>query len=116
MTEPIHQTTFEELQATLGNDFTVELVETYFAETPGLLDQLHQAFSQGNAAVFQRAAHSIKSTSASFGALDLAAQAKELEMIGRAGDLSGAGEKLAALDESYLQVQQALQKLIANIM
>jgi len=70
---------------------------------------LRQALAAGNAPNFQRAAHSLKSNSASVGALGLSAQAKELEMIGRSGQLTGAAEKLDALAASYAEVEAALK-------
>src|SRR5512139_1487920 len=97
----IDPNTIEELKTTLGADFVKELIDTYRAETPKLLDQLCQALSQGDAIAFQRAAHSIKSSSASLGALEFSAQAKELEMLGKQGDLSQADEKVASLSAEY---------------
>lgn len=110
----IDPNTIEELETTLGADFVKELIDTYRAETPKLLDQLCQALSQGDAVAFQRAAHSIKSSSASLGALEFSAQAKELEMLGKQGDLSQADEKVAGLSAQYSQVEQALLSLKAN--
>ena len=111
MAEIIYQAIFEDLKATLGNDFIGELVETYCVETSGLLEQLRQALDRNDPSAFQRAAHSIKSSSASLGAMAFSGQAKELEMIGKSGDLSGAGGKLVLLVETYPDVQDALRTL-----
>ena len=113
MSEIIHPNTFEELKATLGEDFVVELVDTYCTEIPTLLDQLQLADDQNDPVTFQRAAHSIKSSSASLGAMDFSTQAKELEMIGKSGDLSGVGPKVNALRQSYQSVEQALHTLVS---
>ncbi len=107
----IHLSTFENLRSTLGDDFIGELVVTYCIETSGLLQQLRQALDQNDAVTFQRAAHSIKSSSASLGALNFSGQAKELEMIGKSGDLSGADAKMALLVEAYQDVQRTLRDL-----
>jgi hypothetical protein len=53
-----------------------------------------------------------KSSSAGFGALEFSAQAKELEMIGKAGDLSNVDDKVDRLVNAYTQVEQTLQELI----
>ena len=64
-----------------------------------------------DAITFRQAAHSIKSTSNTFGALSLGEMAKELEMMGRVGDLAGAQEKVDRLADEYDWVQQALEDL-----
>ena len=82
--------TFEALKEAMGADYIGELVQAYFEETPQLLSKLQQALEQQDCEVFRQAAHSIKSTSNSFGALQFGALAKELEMMGREGNLEGA--------------------------
>ena len=54
----------------MGAEFIGELIDTYCQETPQLIAALQQALAQGDAPAFQRAAHSIKSTSASLGAME----------------------------------------------
>ncbi len=104
--------TFEELKATMGEDFIPELISTYLEEIPALLATLEQSLAQNNAEAFRRAAHSIKSSSASMGAMDFSAQARELEMIGKSGDLSQAAEKLNRLVADYPELEQALKNLL----
>jgi HPt (histidine-containing phosphotransfer) domain-containing protein len=111
MAEVIHLNTFQELKSTLGSDFMHELIDTYCEETPGLLAQLRQAHSQNDAETFQRVAHSIKSSSASLGANELAAQARQLEAFGRDHTLQNVDQKLDALDAMYTQVAIALKEL-----
>jgi histidine phosphotransfer protein HptB len=102
---------YNDLKLNLGDDFIDELVETYCVETPQLINQLQQALGSNDADTFRRAAHSIKSSSASIGAMQFSAQAKELEAIGKSGDLSGASALVASLVEAYGRVDQALQDL-----
>jgi histidine phosphotransfer protein HptB len=104
--------TFHELQETMGDDFIPELIATYLEEIPDLLKTLQQGLNDGNAQTFTRAAHSIKSSSASMGALDFASQARELEMIGKSGDLSQAGVQVDRLVAAYPGVEQALKNLL----
>ncbi len=103
--------TLTQLRETTDTDFVVELVDTYCEETPQLLAQLQEALARGDAESFRRSAHSIKSSSATFGALEFAAQARELEMIGKAGDLSGSGPKVELLVSAYTQVERSLREL-----
>jgi HPt (histidine-containing phosphotransfer) domain-containing protein len=106
--EPI----FRELKETLGDDFIPELISTYLEETPLLITNMQQALAEGKAEAFGRAAHSIKSSSASLGALDFSAQARDLEMIGKSGDLGQAAEKFARLTAAYPELEQALKNLL----
>jgi HPt (histidine-containing phosphotransfer) domain-containing protein len=109
---PINPDVIQELRDTLGEEFLPELIATYLDEVPRLLGELELALQAGNSPDFTRAAHSIKSNSASLGALDYSALAKELEMIGKSGDLSAAAEKVAALLQAYPEVQENLQQYL----
>ena len=68
MAQPtIDHATFEELKETAGAEFVVELVDTFLAEAPRMLDDLRRSFAAGNADAFRRAAHSLKSNGNTFG-------------------------------------------------
>jgi HPt (histidine-containing phosphotransfer) domain-containing protein len=103
--------TFEALKESMGADFICELVQAYFEETPQLLNKLQKALAQQDYTAFRQAAHSIKSTSNSFGALQFGELAKELEMMGRESSLDSAPEKVKSLVTGYDAIQQALEKL-----
>ena len=103
--------TFEALKEAMGEDYIDELLQAFFDETPQLLAHLKQAFAKKDSEAFRLAAHSIKSTSNSFGALKFGELAKELEMIGREGKLDGSYGKVEALTTSYESVRQALKGL-----
>jgi len=103
--------TFENLKAMMGDDFIGELIDAYFEEAPQLIGQIEQALASGDAEVFRRAAHSLKSSSASFGAMQFSARAKELELIGKEGNLAGTGEKVAKLKLDYISVHDSLEAL-----
>ena len=71
---------------TTGAEFVGELVDTFLEEAPGMLAELRSARADGNAERFRRAAHSLKSNGNTFGALSLAALARELELKGLDAD------------------------------
>ncbi len=58
--------------------------------------------------MFEQAAHMLKSSSATFGAMRLAALCLELEMMGRAGIFDGVAEKLEQVVTEYERVKAAL--------
>jgi two-component system sensor histidine kinase/response regulator len=109
--EIIDETTLARLLDSLGGDvdFLSELMEAYLASTPELLASMHQAVAAGDAAGLQRAAHSLKTGSANFGALAFAARCKELEDMGTTRALDRAEEKVSALEVTYTEVVAALQ-------
>jgi HPt (histidine-containing phosphotransfer) domain-containing protein len=83
----------EELRDSVGGDdeFVKELVATYLAESPGYLDAIAAAAAQGDAAALVRPAHTLKSSSASIGAMRLSAVSKQLEFAAREGRIDQAG-------------------------
>jgi HPt (histidine-containing phosphotransfer) domain-containing protein len=103
--------TYESLKEAMGDDYILELLQVYFEETPKLLSELQDALVKQDSDAFRRAAHSIKSTSNSFGALEFGAQAKELEMIGREARLDGSHTKVKSLVDNFKIVQAALEEL-----
>jgi len=107
----IDMPTFEALKEAMGAGFINELVQAYFEETPQLLSKLQQALTKQDCEAFRQAAHSIKSTSNSFGALEFGELAKELEMLGREARLEGASGKVKWLVDGYKPVKQALEEL-----
>ena len=104
--------TLQQLKTDLGDEFITELVDTYCTETPELIVSLQNAYKDQDSETFRRAAHSIKSSSASLGAMRLSEQARQLEMIGKSGDLSEAAGQLDNLEAEYTLVQKELTELV----
>lgn len=103
--------TYNDLKDLVGADFLAELIDTYCPETEDLVQKLRQALANGDASTFGRLAHSIKTSSASLGALGFSQQARELEMVGKSGDLAGAGPKVEQLAADLSQVRRCLMEL-----
>ncbi len=102
----------DELLASLGGDtaFLAELIDTYLSDAPSLLAQLHSALTAQSADEFRRAAHTLKSSSASLGAYSLSATAKEMELMGKEGKLDSAGEKLSLAEAEFGRIRDELEK------
>jgi PAS domain S-box-containing protein len=101
----------ERLREMSGGDvaFLEEVFEVFLADAPGMLAEMRQALAQGDAPTLRRAAHSLKSNAADFGAKRLSELCRELEMMGKAGTLDGAAEKLASIEAEWVQVKAALE-------
>jgi HPt (histidine-containing phosphotransfer) domain-containing protein len=109
----IDRSTFDRLLESFGGDtdFLAEMLDTYFEDSPKQLAAMEAALAAGDAEQLRRAAHSLKSNSATFGAPAFSAQAKEIEMMAKEGDLRGAETKVAALVAEYPQVEHELREL-----
>ncbi len=105
----LDQAALDALLATTDREFVGELIDVYLEDSPALIIGMRQALADGNATEFTRAAHSLKSSSASLGAASLSALAKELEMMGKESKIAGAGSKLEQLAGLFEQVQTALE-------
>ena len=112
----IDREVLDNLLEAVGGDgeFLAELLETYYADTPQLFSAMHAAIESQDSDEFRRAAHSLKSNSANFGAMDLSQQAKALEEMGKTGNLGQAGEALAGAESEYEKVKSALEIIQKN--
>jgi HPt (histidine-containing phosphotransfer) domain-containing protein len=101
---------FDRLVETAGGDasFVVEMIDSYLATTPPLLQKLRQSVANGDAAGVRLAAHTLKSGSADMGAMTLSKISAELEAMGKAGTLDGAEELVARAETEYGRVRAAL--------
>lgn len=106
----IDEATFQSLVEAMGADFISELIDAYCEETPQLVTTVQRALAEGNADELRRAAHSIKSSSASFGALSYSALAREVEMMGKEGNLTAARPKVERLAADYALVERTLRE------
>jgi HPt (histidine-containing phosphotransfer) domain-containing protein len=100
-----------ELLQTIGDDreFLAELIETYLDDSPALFADLRGGLAAGDASAVLRAAHTLKSTSASFGAAHLAALSREIEAAAGAGDLAGLAPRVEIAETEFEAVAAALR-------
>jgi len=107
----IDEKTFDELKQMSGAEFINELIDTFLEDSPKLIEEMESALKVNNVDSFRRAAHSLKSNAATFGASELFALAKELEMLGKENKLNETGDRLRALEEAYESVRKELSEL-----
>ena len=107
----INRATFDELKQISGVEFIDELIDTFLDDAPRMFEELTSALRSGDADSFRRAAHSLKSNAATFGASQLAELAKELEGIGRENRLGETGDRLNVLKEALASACEELKGL-----
>ena len=85
-----------------------QLITLYFEHSPQLLQTIQEAIVAGDGLRLQRAAHSLKSSSANLGGQMLAALCKRLEEMGRSNQLDDAGQLFLEVETVYRQLSDAL--------
>jgi HPt (histidine-containing phosphotransfer) domain-containing protein len=113
MTPVIEPTVFNGLTQMVGADFINELVVTFLEDGPHMLEELRTSLAANDAEAFKRAAHSMKTNAATFGATELAELAKALEMLGRSNNLREVGNLLEVLEEAYMQAASGLKGMLS---
>jgi HPt (histidine-containing phosphotransfer) domain-containing protein len=108
---PIDPAVYDDLKATTGAEFVVELVDAFLDEAPTMIAELRAALVAGDADKFRRAAHSIKSNANVFGAHDLAGPARQLELTGLDAEAAQVHNLMSALDAEYTRASDALRQL-----
>jgi HPt (histidine-containing phosphotransfer) domain-containing protein len=96
----------EELRQLGGDDFLADLAATFLDEAPPLLAALRGS----EVDEVRRAAHTLKSNGATFGATRFAELCRELEEQARAGDLSRAPALADEIDAEYAAVAAELSR------
>lgn len=76
---------------------------------------IEDALAVGDAATVARAAHGIKGSAGNIGANVVYRLATELDQQARTGDLSGAQERIDAIDAAYAQVADEVRAYRASI-
>ncbi len=79
----IDQATFNELKQMSGTDFINELIDAFLDDAPKMIQNMYTALDTKDVESFRRNAHSLKSNANTFGATELGALAKELEMMAK---------------------------------
>jgi signal transduction histidine kinase/CheY-like chemotaxis protein len=108
--EPIDREVLARLASGVGNDaaFVSELIEGFAEDAPALVAAAREALVRGEAAEVRRAAHTLKSNAATFGAQALSDRSRELEEAAKAEDLSDGAAKLDAMARELEAVLVAL--------
>ncbi len=107
MSTTIDRGVFAELQANVGAEFVIELVETFAQEAPTLIDAMRAALGSGDLTAFRRTAHALKSNSNAFGATQLSELARGLEL----GSVAAEPANVGALAVEFERTLAALREL-----
>jgi len=94
-----------------GEDFLGELIDTFLDDAPGVLAVLRRSLEEGDVDELRRAAHTLKSNGATFGAREFSELCRRLEEQARTGELDGAYGLVDRIEEEYETFRRALTEL-----
>jgi HPt (histidine-containing phosphotransfer) domain-containing protein len=112
MTGPaIDAEAFARLLEITGGDpeFLAELVDTYLQDGAAQVEALRVAATSGDIEGVVRPAHTLKSSSASVGAMPLAELCRTLEADARSGHVPDLAARVAAVADAFTAASAALQ-------
>ncbi|NER39480.1 MAG: response regulator [Oscillatoria sp. SIO1A7] len=104
----------EDFRNTMGesaDEFLAELIDAYLEDSPSLLQQMREAIAPENFEAMKAAAHSLKSSSASMGAIALSKLCQQLENAAKLPYVStiDALAMVSEIESEYERVKLALQ-------
>lgn len=101
----------ESLRELGGDDdpgLVFELIDLYLEDAPERIGEIKQALENDDFDLLERAAHTLKSSSANIGALGLSSICADLEALARTNEVANAADRNAAAASSFADVKEAL--------
>jgi signal transduction histidine kinase/CheY-like chemotaxis protein len=90
------------------------LISSFLADAPGKLSAIERAVADEDADALASSAHSLKGAIAIFNAQRSVSAARNLEGLGRARRLQGAGEEVRTLKEDLARLERELRALLSR--
>jgi len=107
----IDRAVINQRRSDVGAELIPEIINAYLAEIPSRVETIIRAVPPGDFSLLEKEAHTLKSSSASVGAMRLADIAKDLECAGREQDLRKIEISIKVLTELSDQTRDALLAL-----
>jgi histidine phosphotransfer protein HptB len=100
------------LEALAGDkEILVEIINCYLVESPKIVAAIQTSGTNEDADALNKAAHQLKSSSASLGAVNLSQLCLQLELKGKNNNLEGVLELVSQITSEYAQVEIALKQI-----
>ena len=114
--EPVlDRSVLDELVASVGGDrlFVEDLARTFLAEASTHVAEIDRARSSGQVDAIVRPAHTLKSSSATLGCLELASVARAIELEGRNGAVAAAAAD-GTLEDAWAAASAGVEAWLAG--
>lgn len=112
MQATINYTTLRDLEEVVAAgipEIMLDLIDTYLQDSKQTFTELLSALADGNLKQVERNAHSMKSSSATFGAEEVASLCAVAEEHARNGEASPIADVIATAQEKFVDVERLLQ-------
>lgn len=90
------------------------VIRNFLDSVARLHSRINVAITIGDVDDMTMAAHSLKSNCATVGAIAMAEAMRDIERIGRTGDMAGCPELLALSERTYLDVRPLLEEMLGG--
>jgi len=113
----LDESTLADVRASVADDaeFVADLVRTYLSDGPTHLTAIADAVAADDAEALVRPAHTLKSSSATIGAMRISARARRIEIAARSGTIDEATRADAGrLVDDWSATTQALEGWMAE--
>jgi PAS domain S-box-containing protein len=112
---PVDAAVLARLTESMGGDdaFVAELIDQFVTDSPALVTAARRGLEAGDADEVRRAAHTLKSNAATFGANGLADRSSRLESAAKGRSLEDGPAQLEAIEDELGRVQAALRATIS---
>ena len=110
---PIHPAALERLRLNLGkkaDQLLPGILQTFALDGERLVEQMRQSVAQPDQTVLARAAHTLKSTAATFGAVRLSALAREVEERARRGQGATCEDLVCQIEAEFDRARRGLEE------
>ncbi|MEW6285598.1 MAG: Hpt domain-containing protein [Chloroflexota bacterium] len=114
---PLDPSAFNQYREFMGEDadaFIADIVQTFMTSAPKALEDMKALIAAGKRTEFVRAAHTLKSNSATVGANDLRQLCETMERQGHTLDSAALESMLAQAVREYQQAERELKDWLAK--
>ena len=102
---------YREIMEDEADSFIAEILTNFYVNARNLIDALDKNIAENNVEEFTRAAHTLRSTSATVGALRVSDLATDLEARSTSEHLSNLQPLIFELTEAYEEAEAELKEL-----
>jgi HPt (histidine-containing phosphotransfer) domain-containing protein len=88
-----------------------ELIEMFLQDAPKRMSEIQQGLQTGDIKMLERAAHTLKSSSANLGAMTLSGLCKQMEELARRQDAAAIPPVYEASTRAYAEAASALRSI-----
>jgi len=100
----------EDIGSRLGASVVTDIARLFLRDAPERISAIRSAAGERDAESLRTAAHSLRGSAGTVGAVRMAALSKELEEMGASGALDGTRSLVGELDEAFLTTKREIER------